>query len=82
MAYRYLWRVCPFQVIFTGGESNAQGDYGDAIQPECTHSGCNIHCCGELDQRALLAVAVALLAVGDESQSRSRKGLRTIAEWD
>ena len=37
-----------------------------AQQPEYTQSGCYGHSCGELDQRALLAVAVALLATGVE----------------
>ena len=53
-----------FQVIFTGDGFDEKMRTGTAAG--ISHSGCYGHSCGELDQRALLAVAVALLATGVE----------------
>ena len=52
-----------------------------AQQPEYLHSSCYSHSCGELDQRALLAVAVALLATGVETQGRHQPALVKFT-WD
>ena len=57
-----------FQVNFTRDGIDEKMRTGTAAG--IYESGCYGHCCGELDQRALLAVAVALLATGVETQGR------------
>ena len=50
-----------------------------AQQLEYTHYGCNGHICGELAQRALLAVAVAPIATGVKRHGRHQ--LAVVSDW-